>query len=269
MATTTHSLAGIARRRRGIPRRRVVSALAVLVTVAATYDSAAAQTCVGDCDGNGMVAVNELVLGVNIALDAQPLADCASLDDGQGGVGIDRLIVAVDNALSGCGADATPGTPTPTATPASGTATATMTQSPATPTVTQGPATVTMWIVDMYDVTSSDCAGVIEDSVVDALESRGPDFTVRRVGDRVEVEDSNGVVLDGTVDPDGTVHVQDTISDSVVTCDYDVGVDASANLDQSPTTAIYNGHVNFSGFCLGFSDCSLEITSRWRRVEGS
>jgi hypothetical protein len=269
MATTTHAPGGSARPGRGIPGRRAVLTVAVLVTVAAANDRAAAQICVGDCDGNGMVAVNELVLGVNIALDAQPLADCASLGDGQGGVGIDRLVAAVDNALNGCDVNATPGTPTPTATPASGTATATLTQSPATPTVTQGPATVTMWIVDTYEVTSSDCAGVIEDSVVDALESRGPDFTVRQTGDQVEVEDSNGVVLDGTVDPDGTAHVQDTISDSVVTCDYDVGVDAAANLNQSPTTATYNGHVNFSGFCLGFSDCSLEITSRWRRVEGS
>ena len=30
--------------------------------------SASAQTCVGDCNGDGMVAINELITGVNIAL---------------------------------------------------------------------------------------------------------------------------------------------------------------------------------------------------------
>ena len=272
--------------------RRPRLALALIMMVAAAHDSAIAQTCVGDCDGDGMVLVNELVIGVNIALDAQPLSECPNLDNGDGQVTVDVLVTAVNNLLEGCGTNATPGTPTPTVTPGTGTttptgspatttptgspATATSTGTPATATPTGTPATptpssvvVSMWVVDNYDVTSSECAGVIEDSVVDGLDSRGPDFTVRQTGDQVEIEDSNGLVVDGTVDPDGTVHVQDTNSDSVVTCDYDVGVDASANLSQSPTTATYDAHVNFSGFCLGFSDCSLTITARWRRVNGS
>jgi hypothetical protein len=260
--------------------------------VAAAQDSAIAQTCVGDCDGDGTVQVNELVVGVNIALDALPLSECPSLDNGQGGVTVDVLITAVNNLLEGCGTDATPGTLTPTVTAEAGTTTptgspatttptgtpptATSTGTPATATPTGTPATptpssvvVSMWIVDNYDVASSECAGVIEDSVVDGLRSRGPDFTVRETGDQVEIEDSNGLVVDGTVDSDGTVHVQDSNSDSVVTCDYDVAVDASAKLSESPTTATYDAHVNFSGFCLGFSDCSLQITARWRRVDGS
>src|SRR5262249_38707427 len=106
-----------------------------------------------------------------------------------------------------------------------------------------------------------------EDAVRRALESRGPDFTVRQSGDQVEIEDSDNNTVDGTVDPDGTVHVQDRISDSIATCDYDVNVGASANLSESPTTARYNADVNFSGFCIGFSDCSILITARWRRFD--
>ena len=126
-----------------------------------------------------------------------------------------------------------------------------------------------MWTVDNYDVQSSDCAGVIEDAVVRALEARGSDFTVRQSGSDVEIEDSDGNVLHGTADPDGTVHVGQRISDSIATCDYHVDVDASANLSDSPTTATYDGAVNFSGFCLVFSDCSMQITSRWRRVDAA
>ena len=283
MAVKAHALDHRTETKLGGRFRKPRLALAVIMMVAAAHDSAIAQTCVGDCDGDGTVQVNELVLGVNIALDDLPLSQCPSLDNGEGRVTVDVLIGAVNNLLEGCGTNATPGTPTPTVTPEAGTTTptgtpptATPTGTPATATPTGTPATptpssvvVSMWIVDNYDVTSSECAGVIEDSVVEGLESRGPDFTVRQTGDQVEIEDSNGLVVDGTVDSDGTVHVQDTNSDSVVTCDYDVGVDASANLSQSPTTATYDAHVNFSGFCLGFSDCSLRITARWRRVEGS
>jgi hypothetical protein len=67
---------------------------------------AAASTatgCVGDCNDDGEVTIDELLLGVNIALDEQPLASCPAFDGNQGGaVTIDVLIAAVNNALSGC-----------------------------------------------------------------------------------------------------------------------------------------------------------------------
>ena len=60
--------------------------------------------CVGDCNGDGMVAINELITGVNIALQRAAVATCASLDgDGDGRVAINELIGAVNNALRGCG----------------------------------------------------------------------------------------------------------------------------------------------------------------------
>ena len=65
--------------------------------------TATALACVGDCDGNGKVAVNELVGGVNIALGSAPLENCPSFDRNQNGsVSISELIAAVNAALRGC-----------------------------------------------------------------------------------------------------------------------------------------------------------------------
>ena len=67
----------------------------------------AAPPCTGDCDGNGMVAVNELIVGVNIALGNLPLDECPRFDaNGDGQVTIPELIEAVGNALTGCAAGA-------------------------------------------------------------------------------------------------------------------------------------------------------------------
>ena len=60
-------------------------------------------SCAGDCDGDGAVAINELVTAVGIALGGQPIAACASADqDGNGQVAINELIAAVNHALGAC-----------------------------------------------------------------------------------------------------------------------------------------------------------------------
>jgi hypothetical protein len=65
--------------------------------------TAPAITCVGDCDGNGSVVVNEIVLGVNIALLSQPVTACRAFDpNGSNTVSIDELVRAVNNTLRGC-----------------------------------------------------------------------------------------------------------------------------------------------------------------------
>ena len=64
---------------------------------------AQAQQCVGDCNGDGMVAINELITGVNIALGSAPVSSCPAIDaNGDGEVTINELIAAVNNALGGC-----------------------------------------------------------------------------------------------------------------------------------------------------------------------
>src|SRR5262249_52195035 len=60
-------------------------------------------SCVGDCDGSGVVAVNELVVGVNIALGSAPLSQCSAFDaNGNGMVDINELIGGVNSLLNGC-----------------------------------------------------------------------------------------------------------------------------------------------------------------------
>ncbi len=60
--------------------------------------------CLGDCDGNGVVAVNELIRGVGLALDQSPLHLCAVFDsDFDGTITVSELVEGVGNALNGCG----------------------------------------------------------------------------------------------------------------------------------------------------------------------
>jgi hypothetical protein len=72
--------------------------------LAAGYFSiqAGPQPCVGDCDGNFAVTVDELVQGVRAALGF-PGGDCTATDStGDGTVTVAELIAAVGRALDGC-----------------------------------------------------------------------------------------------------------------------------------------------------------------------
>ncbi len=94
----------------------------------------AAAVCPGDCNGDGVVQVNEIVQGVAIALGQAPVGTCPSFDgDDDGAVSIAELLTAVNALLSGCSttpATNPPGTTTPTRTP---TPTATLNQPPQRP----------------------------------------------------------------------------------------------------------------------------------------
>ena len=64
----------------------------------------AAPPCAGDCNGNGSVAINELITAVNIALGNTAIDACAAADgNANGEVAINELIAAVNRALNGCG----------------------------------------------------------------------------------------------------------------------------------------------------------------------
>jgi hypothetical protein len=75
-----------------------------------------AQDCIGDCNDDQRVAVNELVIGVSVALGREDIATCEAFDDGSGDVTVDVLLEAVQNSISGCGAPTPTATPEPTAT---------------------------------------------------------------------------------------------------------------------------------------------------------
>lgn len=86
-------------------------AMAPAAAVAATPTATPAPTptptlvlCVGDCNGDGTVTVDEILLAVNMALTgASPAIACPSLDaNNDGAVTIDEILAAVSNALAGC-----------------------------------------------------------------------------------------------------------------------------------------------------------------------
>ena len=115
--------------------------ITVLTTavIAATWLANAQAQCTSDCDGNGAVAVNELITCVNVGLEALALAQCAACDrSGDGKVAIDELVAGVAIALGErpCAGE----TGTPTVAPA------------ATPTATPGGAEMTHCCVPAYYV---------------------------------------------------------------------------------------------------------------------
>ncbi|GIW45765.1 MAG: hypothetical protein KatS3mg077_3047 [Candidatus Binatia bacterium] len=59
--------------------------------------------CVGDCNGNGEVTIDELISMVNVALGFAPVTNCAAGDQsGDGQITIEEIIQAVNRALAGC-----------------------------------------------------------------------------------------------------------------------------------------------------------------------
>jgi hypothetical protein len=66
-------------------------------------ESGCTPLCVGDCNGDGEVVVNELVKAVNIALGTTELGECTAADgSADGAVTVNELVTAVRNALEGC-----------------------------------------------------------------------------------------------------------------------------------------------------------------------
>ena len=88
------------------------------VTPSATFTPTPTPTsqagiCVGDCNDDGAVSIDELILGVNIALGSAAVSACPSLPcENNLGVFVNCLVIAVNNALFGCS-----GPPTPTPAP--------------------------------------------------------------------------------------------------------------------------------------------------------
>jgi hypothetical protein len=109
----------MARRFAGIPTLALVgSAIGCLL-----MGELARAQCVGDCDNSGSVTINELIIGVAIALGNQDISKCEAFDcQGTHMVPINCLIQGVNNDLNGC-----PSVPTVTATSAVDTPTATST----------------------------------------------------------------------------------------------------------------------------------------------
>ncbi len=90
--------------------RRWGMSAALLAVLAARQPAAVAQEeCLGDCDGDGKVAINELILLVNIALGNAPVSACLA-GQCEGEISdIACWMQSLNNALDGCPAPGTAG----------------------------------------------------------------------------------------------------------------------------------------------------------------
>jgi uncharacterized protein len=131
--------------------QRARSGVAGALTLALLLGSGARPAraaCTGDCDASGEVTVDDLLVMVNVSLDAAAVASCPAGDEnGDGDVTIDELVTAVNHLLVGCPIDATA---TPTGTPA------------ASPTPTTIPTFAAHGSVGQIYVTDADAGAALE-----------------------------------------------------------------------------------------------------------
>ena len=67
------------------------------------YNSPGPPPCVGDCNHNGVVTVDELLTMVNVALGNTPVTVCEAGDTNQDNqITINEILAAVSSALRGC-----------------------------------------------------------------------------------------------------------------------------------------------------------------------
>lgn len=73
-----------------------------MVLLGAASDRAAAA-CVGDCNSNSAVVINELVTGVGLSLGSRNVATCRNFDpDDNQTVTVNELVQGVRSAIRGC-----------------------------------------------------------------------------------------------------------------------------------------------------------------------
>jgi hypothetical protein len=76
----------------------------IWIAAASLFAGAAAEAgaCIGDCDENGAVTVNEIVAGVGLVLDSVPFDACPAFAGWGGRVDVADLTAAVRNGLEAC-----------------------------------------------------------------------------------------------------------------------------------------------------------------------
>src|SRR5512143_1696693 len=178
--------------------------LALMLLALVVAAPAVGQPCPGDCNLDGDVHIDELIVGVRIALLEDPIAACPAFDgNGDGTLAIDELIRAVASLLNGCPAAASP-TPSETPSPSpTVTDTATDTATPtATPTI---PPVAGAWLEEPLTVGDSTCAEPLTSAFADQLAGRGPcSQQVEMTGETsVRVTDCSQQVVEGALDRDG------------------------------------------------------------------
>lgn len=85
------------------PTATITQTPTITRTPTTTATRTAGGPCPGDCSGDRVVNINELIQGVNIALGNAAVGTCGAFDvDGDGNVAINELIAGVNSVQNGC-----------------------------------------------------------------------------------------------------------------------------------------------------------------------
>lgn len=242
-----------------------------LLFVALLAMPAAAQSCPGDCNGDGEVRVDEMIAGVRIALGEAAVATCPAFDaNTDGTLSIDELVRAVTNLLNGCPA-VTPATPTDTPSPSppateTGTPTASATAT-ATPTI---PPVGGAWVEAPLAVVDSTCTEDLTAAFAERLGGRGPCAQQVELLDdaTVRVTDCSSQTVDGPLDRDGTMHLVFPPSEGgEPPCTLTLNVNSVVPAGADPVVANYTFALAFGGEGCPFEDCTIRANAAWTRPE--
>src|SRR6516225_9005962 len=84
-------------------RVRLARWTGVIVALTAVCVARPSAGCVGDCNGDGKVTIDELVRAVNIALGEASVDVCDAVDNDRNGmISVDELVRAITKSLSDC-----------------------------------------------------------------------------------------------------------------------------------------------------------------------
>jgi len=213
----------------------------------------AAAICVGDCDGNGEVTVNEIVVLVNIVLGVGAPSACP--DGIPPGVDVDVTLViqAVANDLTNC-----PSQPTVTAT-----ATATVRPTPINTPMGGCSSANPLNVAGTYNfsvggIDSSTCPSELTDAIEEQLTQIQPGTeTVTQQGAVVALESD----LSGCVDDQGNVTAAfEPESATQNGCTVTITGSLTVHLKNNPSHGGLTAVVNVSSGChAGFSRCMVVV----------
>jgi len=80
---------------------RTAAGLLFVAFVLANPCRTAAEPCVGDCNGDGRITINEILEGVDGLLSNTSRCDALDEDD-SGSIEVNEIVAAIDGALNGC-----------------------------------------------------------------------------------------------------------------------------------------------------------------------
>jgi len=209
----------------------------MLTTLLDTGAGTAAAACVGDCNGDGEVAVNELVAMVNIALETAPTSQCRAGDaNSDGAITVAEIVTAVSRALNGCSVNV------------SGT-----------------------WVQSDVAIESSSCAPDVNDMLQDEIDAGGFDciYTVTQNGHRVTAREDCGdgeiATATATVDDQGVITATSTDKETIDGCTISSNMAFAVDASVSPTTLHVTYDFRFSSKC-GLANCRLMLRAPWTRM---